>query len=199
MRLVKCKTCGAEIARSANRCPNCGAQQHTGAYIACFVIIIITIIAIAIILSGSEPDPDPQNTAFVEQSKTIDDFGVSVTNFYFTDEISSGALTAFTPSEGNQFAVVEVTVTNNGTEANTFLPYLALSNDTNAVLTFGEYKYSRTVLIGYEKDVTESLIQPLASFNGIIAFEVPQAVYESTDPLVLTIQSYNETIDFDVR
>ena len=44
-KIVKCKTCGAEIAKTAKTCPKCGAKQHTVALSLCAVIIILTIFA----------------------------------------------------------------------------------------------------------------------------------------------------------
>lgn len=55
-KLVRCKTCGAEIAKSAKTCPHCGARQHTAALSLCAVIIVLTIFACVGILSGPEDD-----------------------------------------------------------------------------------------------------------------------------------------------
>ena len=51
-KTVICKTCGAEIAKTAKRCPKCGAQQHVGALIACSIIIVIVIIFIIFVLAN---------------------------------------------------------------------------------------------------------------------------------------------------
>lgn len=53
-KLVKCKICGAEIAKTAKTCPNCGANQHKGATVAFVVIVIVTIILVISVLSGGE-------------------------------------------------------------------------------------------------------------------------------------------------
>ena len=48
-KLITCKACGAQIAKTARRCPQCGAQQHivalTFAWILFFFIIIMVFIA----------------------------------------------------------------------------------------------------------------------------------------------------------
>lgn len=45
-KLVKCKTCGADIAKTAKRCPKCGAQQHILALTMCYLIVLAMIYAI---------------------------------------------------------------------------------------------------------------------------------------------------------
>lgn len=52
-KLVKCKTCGADIAKSANVCPHCGAKQHQGVYALCVAIVMITVFACIFILVSS--------------------------------------------------------------------------------------------------------------------------------------------------
>lgn len=49
-KIVKCKTCGAEIAKTANRCPNCGAQQHIAALTAVYLISFATIAGVLYII-----------------------------------------------------------------------------------------------------------------------------------------------------
>lgn len=49
-KIVTCKTCGKQIAKTAQRCPYCGARQHQGALTACYLIVIFTIIAIFYII-----------------------------------------------------------------------------------------------------------------------------------------------------
>lgn len=48
-KMVKCKTCGAEIAKTANRCPKCGARQHQLALSICAIIVVLTIFACGLI------------------------------------------------------------------------------------------------------------------------------------------------------
>lgn len=51
-KLIKCKTCGKEIAKTARFCPHCGAQQHVLALSICALIVVVTVfICIAILKS----------------------------------------------------------------------------------------------------------------------------------------------------
>lgn len=49
-KMVKCKACGADIAKTANRCPKCGAQQHIAALTAVAIIVVLTVFAVFWIL-----------------------------------------------------------------------------------------------------------------------------------------------------
>lgn len=50
MKMVKCNSCGADIAKTANRCPKCGAQQHLVALSVVAVISVVTVFAVVFIL-----------------------------------------------------------------------------------------------------------------------------------------------------
>lgn len=51
-KLVHCRTCGAEIAKTAKRCPKCGAQQHIAALTLCYLIAFGAIAAIIAVILG---------------------------------------------------------------------------------------------------------------------------------------------------
>lgn len=52
-KMVKCKVCGAEIAKNAKACPHCGAKMHQGAYTACGLILVVTIFAVFAIIGNA--------------------------------------------------------------------------------------------------------------------------------------------------
>lgn len=57
-KIVICKTCGAEIAKTASRCPKCGARQHQLVLSICAIIVVLTVAACAAVLlhsTGGEP------------------------------------------------------------------------------------------------------------------------------------------------
>lgn len=49
-KMIKCKACGADIAKTANRCPKCGAQQHIVALSVVAIIVVLTIFGVLWIL-----------------------------------------------------------------------------------------------------------------------------------------------------
>ncbi len=81
-KLVKCKSCGAEIAKTAKTCPQCGAAQHNGAKIACVIIVIVTIVLCIAVASSpakgpaAPPATDPQNG----ESTSSEDIVLSMEN-----------------------------------------------------------------------------------------------------------------------
>lgn len=72
-KLVKCKVCGGEVAKSAKTCPHCGARQNQGVYAACAVIVAIavfvcTFIIISAIQEGESAEGESGNTSISESS-----------------------------------------------------------------------------------------------------------------------------------
>lgn len=87
-KLVKCKTCGAEIAKSAKVCPKCGAKQHVGALSVCAVIIVVTLCAVIAILTKSCSSGYPStgtNNSEGRESSTPE--LLTITNGSFTAQV----------------------------------------------------------------------------------------------------------------
>lgn len=72
-KMMKCKACGAEIAKSAKACPHCGAKTHQGAYIAVAVISVVAVFAVVLCIvqtfTGNQPsNKDDARTDAIEIS-----------------------------------------------------------------------------------------------------------------------------------
>jgi hypothetical protein len=48
MELIKCKACGKDIAKSADRCPNCGCKIPMSNTSAAFTLIALAVLIIVI-------------------------------------------------------------------------------------------------------------------------------------------------------
>ena len=61
LKLTHCKTCGAEIASSAKRCPSCGAKNKPPVYKRIWFWVIIVLIAFGLIggLTAPSESSDP--------------------------------------------------------------------------------------------------------------------------------------------
>lgn len=70
-KMVKCKTCGADIAKSAMRCPKCGARQHNITMTAVYLIIIVTVIAIIAVIAGSLGGNSATNQSAVSAAANV--------------------------------------------------------------------------------------------------------------------------------
>jgi len=57
-KLIKCKTCGAEIAKSARNCPGCGAKNKKPIYKKWWFWLIIVIICVAVAGGGADEEAD---------------------------------------------------------------------------------------------------------------------------------------------
>ena len=221
-KMIKCKTCGAEIAKSAKRCPACGAKQHQGVYVACIIIIVISIfLCVSVSSESDEPAKDsvqtseiPNNTEsnsnqivnneiiapeFEAIAETISTWEITLTDFNFADDVEASWLTSYTPEDGCQFAVANLTVTNMGRTAEIFAPIIAINNDITVKIIYGEYEYTATYLIGGDENLLNKQFNPLVSVSGIIVFNVPEAVYNSEEPLVLRFAKGNNVVDFPIR
>ena len=73
-KMVKCKSCGADITRSANVCPNCGAKQHQAANAIAAIAVVVMFAAIFFALRGGMSNnqnafPLPSSNQVVEKPK----------------------------------------------------------------------------------------------------------------------------------
>ncbi len=147
-----------------------------------------------------EEEPEPEETPIaIGDTAALGDWEIVVTNFEFKTEIKDN-YGSFSPDEGNQYGVVYVTVTNSGKEAGRFLPFIGLDDDVSTKIMYGDgYEYSPTSLIGHDEDMHDKVLNPLTSASGIIAFALPQAVVDSTEPLVLSMSAGSNEVTFTLR
>lgn len=131
-----------------------------------------------------------ENEYAIGETCTLDNWEITVSNFEFLPTIENGG---YTPDEGNQYAVVHLTVFNQGKEAESFLPSFSFWVKFSINLIYSDgYEYSPTRLIGYDPDLHSEDINPLSSKDGEIVFEVPQQVIDSTEPLLLELDGRNK-------
>lgn len=148
------------------------------------------------------PTPAPAVEAAelaIGETAEVGDWTVSVTAFEFSTEIDNG-YGYFSPDEGNQYGVVSMTVTNNGTETGTFWPSFSLGDDIIGGITYdGTYEYSSVQLLAYDEDMHNKSMNPLTTATGKIVFELPDAVASDTAPLVITISQGSNSATFNLR
>lgn len=133
-------------------------------------------------------EPAPSALA-VGDSCTIGDFEITVSEFKIQRQIEN-TYGYFEADEGNQYLVVSFSATNNGKQAGTLFPSFSLGDDPSATILYGDgYEYSPTGLLGYDDDLHDEVVNPLSSVTGILAFELPDAVVNGTDPLTLQISA----------
>lgn len=135
----------------------------------------------------------------IGDTMVIEMWEVKVTELKMAKSIK-GDYGSFSPGDGNLFAVVSAEITNNGTSAGTFLPmYPLYTNEISCKLVYdGAYDFPSTTLIAHSKDLKNAQLNPLTTKKGILAFEVPEEVAESGEPLNLVFE-FGETAGYKLR
>lgn len=133
------------------------------------------------------------------ETATLKDWNISVTNMQMLDSVDNG-YGSFAPDEGNKYMLVTANVENAGKTAETFLPLFGMNDDVSVIVLYGDgYEFSLTQLLGYQKDLINSTINPLSAKEGDMAFEVPNSVAESAEPIVIEFKAGNEKVTFSLR
>lgn len=130
----------------------------------------------------------------------LKDWSIIASNVEITDAVAENEYYGFTPDDGNKYLVIDITVTNNGTAADTFLPSYGLSDDISAKVIFqGTYEYSSTNLLGYGEELHDTSVNPLSSKSGRVSFEIPDTIADSTEELILKIGAGRDFVDIKIR
>lgn len=142
------------------------------------------------------PSPDPDSV----QSDTIGVWEITLDDHYFTDSININDFMSFTVDEGNQYLVLDLTVSNTGKKGITFLPSFYFDTDLKANLYYDEdYEFSASKLLGINDDLHDRSFNPLVTKSGFIVFVVPESIVDDEKSLMLTFSMGDESISFDVR
>ena len=117
-----------------------------------------------------------------------------------TDTIKQSDYFGFKPEDGNKYLTVDITVVNNGKNASKFLPSFGMGDDISAKLLYqSDYEFSATNLLGYDKELHDSTVNPLSTKSGIVAFEIPDSVASSDEELILVISAGKKNLQFKIR
>lgn len=178
-KLVKCKACGEEIAKSAKTCPHCGAKnkKHTALGI---VLIVIGILVVIGAIGGNSDKPQkvdegtniseapsstPGNEIFSVGDKVA--LGDIVVTLVSVTENNGGNY--MTPSDGKVFVVCEFDIENNSSSDiavssmlsfDAYIDDYATSLNLSAMLSTNQSQLDGTIaagkkmngVVGYEAD-----------------------------------------------
>lgn len=187
-KLIKCKSCGAEIAKSAKTCPHCGAKKKPGCLSSVLgvIVLFLGIMLIVAALGGNdEPvaapnknaDTQPQVSQANDTSKNSDKsaFGVGeraeMKDIYVTlESVAESKGSAYNaPTDGNVFVICEFTIEN---ESNSELAISSLMSFT-AYADDYTLNYSLGGIMEADKQQLDGAIAAGKKMNGIVAFEAP--------------------------
>lgn len=172
-KMTKCKTCGADIAKSAKVCPTCGAKQKKPVVL----IVIAVFIAIGIIgaaLGGNSPEKVgdtgtnstiPQQTEFaVGDVVSLKD--IEVTFVSCTESSGEGY---YTPDSGNVFLFCEFAIENKSSK----------DISISSIMSFEAYvddystNMSMTGTLAADKGQLDGTVASGKKMSGVIGYEVP--------------------------
>lgn len=151
--------------------------------------------------ADNEEEEQKEETVYnIGETAALKDWEITVTDMKIAESIAAD-YGSFSPNdEGNKYVQVFVTATNNGKQAEDFLPLVGMGDDVNAKVVFGDgYEFVSTNLLGYGNDMHGSKVNPLSSQSGEIAFEVPEAVHASEDELQIHFLAGNDVVKFKIR
>ena len=177
-KMVKCKTCGEEIAKSAKVCPKCGAKNKKP-NILLGVLAVVLVIGVIGALGGEDDEPkkvgDVSTAGQSSVASTPKTFKVGekvelndvvVTLMSVKESTGSQFLS---PSNGNTFVVCEFEIENNS------------KNELNisSLLCFKSYfdSYSTSMSLSatasvQNKSQLDGTVAPGKKMNGVIGYEV---------------------------
>ena len=137
--------------------------------------------------------PESEYYLLVNEKVIAGEWEITISSIEAVDEVwfeSSLGRRFHKPDDGNKFVVFNVAIKNNYDVA------LSLLNSTLLRVTFDDqYIYGSYQLLGNPNDLISATIQPLATRTGFLAFQVPDEVINSENPLVFK-NSTNELYSF---
>lgn len=180
-KLVKCKVCGQEIAKSAKTCPYCGAKHRSGAKGLGILILVLGIfMVIGALMGGGDDGPKKVEETASEQGATVQTsepetqtvFGVGDTvelNDVFVTLVSVDERQGsdfMTPDEGKVFLICEFEIENNSDReiaVSTMLSFEAYVDDYAVGLDLG-------ATVSAEKQQLDGSIAAGKKMNGVVGY-----------------------------
>lgn len=164
-KMIKCKVCGADIAKSASACPNCGAKLKKKHTLVGIVLLLIGITLIYVGINGTATDEPNQPTIYgVGEKATLGDYAVTLVN---VTETKGAAYLG--PADGNIFVICEFEIENNSNKD------IAVSS----MLSFEGYhddyasNLSVSAMASSDKPQLDGTVAAGKKFNGIVGYEAP--------------------------
>lgn len=152
--------------------------------------------------TGSDEQTEvPEGLINCNEEVEVGDWIATMTGYSFEDEWSDGFLT-YSSGDGNKYLLVDLTVTNNGTKANTFVTkYYAYDGDIKAKIYYQDkYEYQINNFMGSVGDDLSSLsIKPLETKEGSLIFKVPDAVASEDGSVTMELTLNKDTYKFQIR
>lgn len=198
----KCKYCKSNIPFKSKICPVC-RRKVTGISTPVAILILIFFLSFPIIILFAPKKSNTNNinsslgqnlqqeNQFISTEKTkeseekavnfgetitFNEWEITVNSADIMECIETSSYTAFTPDKGNVYISVNLSIKNIDKNSASFLSSFSIGKNFRAKLVFGDYEFSPTNLIGYSEDLHDTVLNPLSSKTGIIAFSVTKEI-----------------------
>ncbi len=141
----------------------------------------------------------------IGETGNLTDWEICLNKYEIKDAIEGntyGTLTTtFEPDEGNKYVYLELSVKNISNDSETFLPVVSTSTSGTSVKLIynNDYTYSSTNLLAHDKELHSKFFNPLTSFEGILAFQIPDSVATASDSLILEIKEGRDSLQYVLR
>lgn len=171
-KMVKCKTCGEEIAKSAKICPKCGAKQKKHTVLG-VILVIFGVLLIMAAIGGGEND----------EKKKVGDYNSTQRQDVKNDETSSAEPEKTTFGVGEQVSLNDIIVTLNNVNESNGAQYMGPSDGKIFVLCEFEIENNS------DKDIAVS---------SLMSFEAYVDGYSTGMNLTATVSSDKQQLDGSV-
>ena len=122
----------------------------------------------------------------------IGNWSITVKTAEETGRITSGSM-YFDPDEGKEFVRIDVDIANQGTEEESFLPMVIMSDELMIELaTSSGHKYTPVDLLG-GGDLTGARLEAGETKSGFIVFHVSQNLLDTEEHALLLMTIGEET------
>lgn len=178
--MTKCKTCGADIAKSAKSCPSCGAKQKKSHPVLGILILLIGFWLIVSAFGGKSSGPEKVSgtTSNVSTSGSVekqtvfqkgDVVKLNDINVTLVDVVESNGSQFNTPAEGNVFVTFEFEIDNQSSKE------IAVSSIMMFDAYFDDYAANLSVsaIVDNDKSQLDGSVAAGKKMAGTVGYEAP--------------------------
>lgn len=182
-KLVKCKSCGADVAKSAKTCPACGAKNKKKHPILGAVLVFLGIVMVVAAFGSSSEEPQKvgdagdQQAVVSSESQEVkkDEFGVgekvelSDVAVTLVDISENAGTDLIKPTDGNVFVVCEFEIENNTDHD------IAVSSMMSFEAYFDDYATNLDIYAMTLSDKTQldGTIASGKKMKGVVGYQAP--------------------------
>lgn len=136
----------------------------------------------------------------VGDTVTINDIEFTLNSVEVTDKIENGDYMYFAPDEdGSQYIVINATVKNIASDSKEFLPIISTRKDISVKIQYKDYELNASNLMGHSDQLCSTVLNPLSSKTGIIAFEAASEFTDAIDECKFVLSADDESYSFSLN